>query len=124
MPGEDSREIIAEIEDFAAEELLPGMRAVHPGADIKVITEVSVPPLDDRNAERAANFVSEITGQNSRGVVSFGTDAGYFSDADYSTVVFGPGSITRAHAPDEYIEIGELSQGLEFLDKLAARLSG
>jgi acetylornithine deacetylase len=123
MPGEDPRKVIAEIEDFAAQELLPGMQAVHAGADIKVITEVSVPSLDDRNAERAANFVSEITGQNSRGVVSFGTDAGYFSDEGFSTVVCGPGTITRAHAPDEYIEIGELSQGLEFLGNVARRLS-
>jgi len=123
MPSEDPREVIAEIEDFAARELLPGMRAVHARADIKVITEVSVPSLDDRNAEKAANFVSEITGQNSRGVVSFGTDAGYFSDKGFSTVVCGPGSISRAHAPDEYIKIGELAQGLEFLGNVARRLS-
>lgn len=123
MPGENARDIIAEIETYAAEHLLPQMRAVHPGADIKVITEVSVPSLDDRNAEKAANFVSEITGRNSRGVVSFGTDAGYFSDDGYSTVVFGPGSITRAHAPDEYIEISELAEGLDFLGRVANRLS-
>ena len=123
MPGENSRPIIAEIEDFAARHLLPAMRAVHPAADIRIITEVAVPSLDDRNAKAAANFVSEVSGRNSRGVVSFGTDAGYFSDAGFSTVVFGPGSITRAHAPDEYIEVDELSQGLDFLAKLAARLS-
>ena len=123
MPGENPRDVITEIEDFAAQELLPGMRAVHAGADIKVITEVSVPSLDDRNAERAANFVSGITGRNSRGVVSFGTDAGYFSDKGFSTVVCGPGSIGHAHAPNEYIEIGELDQGLEFLGNIAKRLS-
>lgn len=123
MPGEESRSIIREIEDFAARELLPAMRAVNASADIRVITEVSVPALDDRNSERAARFVSEVTGLNSRGVVSFGTDAGYFSDAGHSTVVFGPGSILRAHAPDEYIEIGELVQGLEFLERVARHVS-
>jgi len=68
--------------------------------------------------------VSDLTGLNSRDVVSFGTDAGYFSDAGFSTVVFGPGSISRAHQPNEYIEIGELAQGLDFMDKVAQRLSG
>lgn len=123
MPGENSRPIIAEIENYATNTLLPEMRAIWPEADIKIITEADVPSLDDRNATQAADFVSKITGLNSRGVVSFGTDAGYFSDALYSTVVFGPGSISRAHAPDEYIEISELSQGLKFLTGIGDQLS-
>ena len=123
MPGEDGRPIIAEIETYAQEVLLPPMQAVHYGAAIDVITEVYVPPLDDRNAEAAAAFVAEVTGRNSREVVAFGTDAGYFSDAGFSTVVCGPGSITRAHAPDEYIEVGELQQGLDFMAGIARRLS-
>jgi len=82
-----------------------------------------MPALDDRHAETAASFVSAVTGNNSRNVVSFGTDGGYFSRANYSTVVFGPGSISRAHKADEYIELNELSQGLAFLDKVAAKLS-
>ena len=123
MPGEDGAETIAEIEDYAANTLLPAMRAVNPKADIRIITEAPVPGLDDRHAARAAAFVSEVTGLNSQGVVSFGTDGGYFSDAGFSTVVFGPGSISRAHGPDEYIEIAELAQGLDFLDKVAGKLS-
>ncbi|MFK7938270.1 MAG: acetylornithine deacetylase [Roseovarius sp.] len=123
MPGEDGGALIAEIEAYARDVVLPPMKAVSDKAEIDIITEVSVPGLDDRNAELAARFVSDITGQNSQGVVSFGTDAGYFSDAGFSTVVFGPGSISRAHAPDEYIELAELSQGLEFLRKMVAKLS-
>ena len=123
MPGEDGATTIMEIEDYAANTLLPAMKAVNPKADIRIITEAPVPGLDDRNAAKAAAFVSEITGLNSQGVVSFGTDGGYFSDAGFSTVVFGPGSISRAHGPDEYIEIAELAQGLDFLDKVAARLA-
>ena len=123
MPGENGADTIAEIEAYAARELLPAMKAVDSRSDIRIITEVAVPALDDRNAEEAAAFVSSVTGLNSRGVVSFGTDGGYFSDADYSTVIFGPGNIDRAHKADEYIELAELAQGLEFLGKVASRLS-
>jgi len=123
MPGEDGARTIAEIEAYANNELLPAMKAVSSCADIKIITEVAVPALDDRNATQAAAFVSAVTGLNSRSVVSFGTDGGYFSDADYSTVIFGPGNIDRAHKADEYIEMDELAQGLDFLSKVAARLS-
>lgn len=123
MPGEDGTLIRAEVETYAARELLPVMQAINTNADIRIITEAPVPALDDTNAAAAAAFVGDITGLNSRDVVSFGTDAGYFSDAGFSTVVFGPGSISRAHQPDEYVEVGELAQGLDFLEKVARRLS-
>jgi len=124
MPGEDGTLVRAEVEAYAVRELLPAMRAINADTDIRIITEAPVPALDDTNAAAAAAFVSDLTGLNSRDVVSFGTDAGYFSDAGFSTVVFGPGSISRAHQPNEYIEIGELAQGLDFMDKVAQRLSG
>jgi len=123
MPGEDGLQTIAELEAYAANELLPAMKAVNPDSDIRIITEIALPALDDRNAEEAAAFVSAITGLNSRSVVSFGTDGGYFSDAAFSTIVFGPGNIARAHKADEFIEMGELAQGMDFLTKMAKRLA-
>ena len=123
MPGEDGKAELAEIYRFAQEELLPDMRKIYPGAEIRTHEEAWVPALDDANASPAIEFVCELTGENSTGVVSFGTDAGYFTQDGFSTVVFGPGSIDRAHKPSEYIEERELAQGLEFMDKIAARLS-
>lgn len=122
MPGEDGAAVIANIEDYATNTLLPQMKAEHPDGDIKVICEAPVPPLDDANAGPAVEFVRDITGLNSEDVVSFGTDGGFFSAKDYSTVVFGPGSIDRAHQPDEYVKVGELAQGLAFLEKMADRM--
>ncbi len=123
MPGEDGAATIAEIAAFSNKEILPSLRAINADTDIRIITETAVPPLDDLNAVLAAEFVGSITGINDTGVVSFGTDAGYFSNAGFSTVVFGPGDISRAHKPDEYIKIGELAQGIAFLEKVAQRLS-
>lgn len=123
LPGQDSDSIIAEIADYAEQELLPAMKAISTDADIKIITEAPVPALDDANASAAVEFVRSITGLNSTNVVSFGTDGGYFSDAGFSTVVFGPGSISRAHQADEYIEIDELEAGLRFLKQAALQLA-
>ena len=122
MPGEDGRKTIAEIETYSNEQLLPAMRKISPESNINIITEAPVPPLNDSNADDAAELISQLTGINNRGVVSFGSDAGYFSDAGYYTVLFGPGSISRAHKPDEYIEISEIAEGLEFMQILAQHL--
>ena len=121
LPGEDGAAVIAEVEAFAAD-LTAEMQAASPDAGIRIITEVAVPALDDRNAEKAVALISDITGLNSRDVVSFGTDAGYFSDAGFSVAVFGPGDIDRAHKPDEFITVGELAESLAFLKKIAVRL--
>ena len=123
MPDEDGGKTIAEIENFASSMLLPKMKEISDEASINIITQAPVGGLDDRNAAKASAFIADITGLNSEGVVSFGTDAGYFSDEGYSTVVFGPGSISRAHKPDEYVEISELKQGLKFFEKVAMHLS-
>lgn len=122
LPGDDGRAVLADLQKFADEELLPEMRKTHPAAAIDITVLAAVPPLDNRNAALAAQFVCELTGQNSEDVVSFGTDGGYFSDKGFSTVVFGPGDIMRAHKPDEYIKESELAAGLEFLARAGERL--
>ena len=121
LPGEDGAATIAEVQ-ACADALTAEMQAIDPSTGVRIITEVAVPALDDRNAEKAVALISEVTGLNSCDVVSFGTDAGYFSDAGLATAVFGPGDISRAHKADEYITTGEMADGLAFLDKLARRL--
>ena len=57
-------------------------------------------------------MVSSLTGDNTREVVSFGTEAGLFQEIGISTVVCGPGSIEQAHKVDEFIELNELKNVL------------
>ena len=64
----------------------------------------------------ACEFVSNITGANSRAVVSCGTEAGLFQELGISTVVCGPGSIEQAHKIDEFIELNEMKKCLRFLE--------
>jgi acetylornithine deacetylase len=123
MPEEDGRAILAEIDRFARDELLPEMRALAPQASIVTTEHAAVPPLDPADATEAVALISEITGLNSTECVSFGTDAGHFCQGGISTAVFGPGSIKRAHRPDEFIEERELAACLAFLDNLAYRLA-
>ena len=59
--------------------------------------------------------MSSITGDNSREVVSFGTEAGLFQEME-NTVVCGPGSIEQAHKIDEFIELNEIKKCLSFLE--------
>ncbi|MFA8387846.1 MAG: acetylornithine deacetylase [Pelagibaca sp.] len=109
---------------YCETELLPRMRAVHPGAFIttEVIGEVvGLLPTDDNQARR---IVSELTGANSSDVVAFGTEAGLFQALGTDVVVCGPGSIEQAHKADEFIAIDQLAQCLGMLERLGERLDG
>jgi len=123
LPGDDAQSVLAGIDAFAQQELVPEMRRTHAHAAIRTETVVEIPPLDNATAGAAVAFICETTGLNGEDVVSFGTDGGYFSGAGFSTAVFGPGSISRAHKPDEYIEVGELAEGLAFLTRVGERLT-
>jgi len=70
---------------------------------------------------KACEFVSSITGDNKREVVSFGTEAGLFQEIGISTVVCGPGSIEQAHTIDEFIELNEIKKCLSFLEGVKER---
>ena len=45
--------------------------------------------------------------------VNFWTEASLFSEAGLPAIVFGPGDISNAHQPNEYVELIQLSQALD-----------
>ena len=122
QPG-DAEFVKDDLGRFCAEDLLPMMRAVSPGADIvtEVIGEVAGLLPATRNEAKA--IVMELTGANGADTVPFGTEAGIFQSLGMSAVVCGPGSIEQAHKPDEFVAIDQLRQCLSMLDGLSARLS-
>ena len=92
------------------------MKKVFPNSYIKKETIGEVVGFNRLDESEACEFVSNITGDNSREVVSFGTEAGLFQELGISTVVCGPGSIEQAHKIDEFIELNEMKKCLKFLE--------
>ena len=112
----DAEFVTNEIDKFANETLLPEMQKVFPQSFIKKEVIGEVVGFDRLDQSEACEFVSSITGDNSREVVSFGTEAGLFQEVGISTVVCGPGSIEQAHKIDEFIELDEIKKCLKFLE--------
>ena len=118
---EDAIFVTKEIDKFANEILLPEMKKVFPNSNIRKETIGEVIGFNRINDSEACEFVTSITGDNSREVVSFGTEAGLFQELGISTVVCGPGSIEQAHKIDEFIELNEIKKCLSFLDGVKER---
>ena len=113
---EDGIFLNKEIDKYANEVLLPEMKKVYPNSSIKKHIIGEIIAFDRIENSEACEFVSSITGDNSREVVSFGSEAGLFHEIGISTVVCGPGSIQQAHKIDEFIKLDELKKCLVFLE--------
>ena len=123
VPGEDAegwgQRFEAEVRAAEA-----AMQAVRPEARIDLRPRFRVPGLQPEEAGAAEGLVRQITGDNGRHVVSYGTEAGQFQEAGYSAVICGPGDIAQAHQHDEYITVAQFEAGHAFMRALLGRLAG
>lgn len=123
LPNDDRNALKARIFEYLENTLIPEMRETYDdvGVEIEVISDM--PGLATGDDEEVTKLVMALTGANTTGKVSFGTEAGVFSAlGDIPTVVCGPGNIEQAHKPDEFIELDQLGRCEVFLDKLLAVL--
>lgn len=122
VPGEDGEAWARAYEDLVAE-VDAAMKAVRPEAGIALTRQFDVPALVPEAAGAAEALARRLTGDNGTHVVSYGTEAGHFQTAGYSTVICGPGDIAQAHQADEYIELAELDAGWRFMQALVEDLA-
>jgi len=113
---EDAVFLNEELDQYANEVLLPEMQKVFPNSSIKKEVIGEIIGFDREEKSEACELISNLTGDNSRQVVSFGTEAGLFQEIGISTVVCGPGSIEQAHKIDEFIVLDELKKCLKLLE--------
>jgi len=120
---EDGIFVNQNIEAYVKEILLPEMRKVYPKANIKKEIIGEIIGFTKEEKSEAVNLVCNLTGDNSRDVVSFGTEAGLFQELGISTVVCGPGSIEQAHKIDEYVSFDQLKLCLKMLIDLKEQMT-
>ena len=123
LPADDSEAILQWIE-VRAEAIAERTRKVFPQARFEFTALASYPALNTPVDSEAVNFVRKLTGGNSTGKISFGTEGGlYTRDLGVPAVVCGPGSIVVAHKPDEYVSREQLALCDAMLGRLVDELA-
>ncbi len=102
-----------------ARALEPRMQAVAPGTGFSFETLCEVPAFLGSAQDAVTRLAQRLSGESGTTLVAFGTEAGMFKSAGIPTVVCGPGSITQAHQPDEYVTLEQLARCEAFLQGLA-----
>jgi acetylornithine deacetylase len=123
IPEESPWDYVARFRSYARDALEPRMKAIAPEAGIAIELVSEIPGLRPEADGAAERLARRMTGDNATHQVAYGTEAGLFQKAGWSTIVCGPGDIAQAHQPDEYIEISELEAGERFLRRILADLS-
>ena len=119
--GVRAADLIGRVRAFC-DTLEPAMKAIAPDCGIVIENIFDTPPLDEAGNTYLAKAIMPLCGHFVPGRVSFGTEAGILQDIGVPTVVCGPGKISVAHQPDEYVEIEQLEQCMKFLHVLADRM--
>ena len=110
------------MDKYVKDILLPEMKKLYPESNIRKEIIGEIIGFDKEEKSEAVNLICNLTGDNTRDVVSFGTEAGLFQELGISTVVCGPGSIDQAHKIDEYVSFDELKLCLKMLVDLKEQI--
>jgi acetylornithine deacetylase len=124
LPGQDPHRLLGRVTAFIENELLPVMKAADPACEIVTQMLSDVPPLLAQTPSAAAQLVGRLWTNDAPRVVSFGTDGPYFQQAGMDVIVIGPGGMAQMHQPDEFIAEAAIDEGLIFLDRLLAEMTG
>ncbi len=121
LPGEDAHAALERLRAHAAAAIEPAMQAVDPATGFTMAASDWLPGLSLPADHALAGMVRRLTGSNSDGHVSYGTEAGLYQEAGIPSIVCGPGDIAQAHTPDEWIAASQLEACDAFLHRLAAQ---
>jgi acetylornithine deacetylase len=101
LPGGDSRALRERVERVARGAVAPLV------PEIEVISDS--PPLLTADTAPLRLWLASHLGQQAEVTVSFATDAGWLQAQGLDCVLFGPGSITAAHRPNEFVPKADLA---------------
>lgn len=119
LPNLDPNEIPARFDAIVERVQRERLNRYGPYGRIETVWEVLVPGLAPEPGSRAERLGLALTRGGATVTAPFATEAGHFQAAGIPTVVCGPGTIDRAHQPDEFITLAELAAE-DFLRRLAA----
>lgn len=89
--------------------------AARTGLGIELVSLVEgVSPFEQSADSELVRLAEKLTGYSAESV-AFATEAPFLQQLGMETIVMGPGSIDRAHQPDEYIEMEQLDPAIATL---------
>ncbi len=123
LPATQPHHIIEPIKQYVQNSLLLKMKKEFVGASIEIEQVAGVPGFESSKDAMITKLVSALTNETAIRKVSYATEAGLFQQAGAATVICGPGSISQAHRPNEFVLLDQLAQCEQFLRLVTKEIS-
>lgn len=119
IAADNPRAICEAVAAEARATIEPWMKARDPATGIDFIEVLDYPALETPRDAEIVRLGCNLSGTDQTSKVSFGTEAGLFDAmAGIPSIVIGPGAITQAHKPDEWIAGDQLAAAAQFVRRL------
>jgi acetylornithine deacetylase len=110
-PGNDNASIRGELQQRMAN------IAQQHSLDIEMRSLIQdVPSFEQPADSELVRLAEQLTGHTAE-AVAFATEAPFLQQLGMDTIVMGPGSIDRAHQPDEYLELDQIQPCISLLQQ-------
>lgn len=123
LPDENPNDTLQAYREYVALEVEPAMQAVNSTTKIEIELCADVPSFYAPDDCPAVRLAKQLTGQNESAAQPYAAEAGQFTQGGFAVAMCGPGSISQAHQPNEFISLDQFAQGEQFLRRLIDLLS-
>jgi acetylornithine deacetylase len=117
LPQASADAIYQEINAYA-QLLTKEMQSVDPEARIDLEWASQTVGLAAAETDAIVQWAMRLSGNDTVGKVSYGTEAGLFQQMGVPSVICGPGDIAQAHRPNEYVALEQLAQCEQFMHRI------
>jgi acetylornithine deacetylase len=122
LPDYNVQALRDNIDQYIKRELVPKMKAIHKDAGFQIEETLYMPGFELDPGDDVIAFVRSLAGRNNDIKVAYQTEAGLFAqNAGIPSVIIGPGHISQAHKPDEFVSLEQMSLCCQFLTRLLDR---
>lgn len=119
IPGEDPDRVSQELDSYLREQNISDFTSLPPWLQ-------SAPMGNQINGKLTRLFgqsIDRFRGSHQTKTVPFGTDASCISNAGVPSIVFGPGSISKAHTEDEWVPLDEVRMAADIYFDFCTRFT-
>lgn len=123
IPATDPQRELGHFQKYVTDVIESRIHRSHPacGFDYEVLLDLAALSLSPEHDLARAAF--EATGTQVGGKVSYCSEGSLYQPAGISCIVCGPGDVSQAHQPDEWISENQLVACDEFIRRIVDRLA-
>jgi acetylornithine deacetylase len=117
-PGDNEQDILEKVQSRIENEVAQRIRKFAPECDVTIENIHATSPMKSPTESPISKLLSQVIGSPVEHGAPYGTDGGQFQNLHINSYIWGPGTISQAHQPNESISIEHFLSGQEKLERI------